>query len=374
MSLKVEIERTKENIQLVKALVDKDENKRLKARNIVARIIETVIDEQLPLFGSSSLVYEDFPFAEGDSLEIPVDQYANADENEVAVWSQNRAGGLGTSEVSGLETVRFSTYPIDSAVSFKDKFARSGQIQVLQNAISRMLEEVKSKQETNGWTVLLKSLAEAQNKNGTKHVIRSQAANNFDLQDFNDLLTRIARLNIAWNNGTPANGVGSVTDMFISPEVMGNIRAFSYNPINTNVATGVSVSAPEEIRREAFRSGGLQNIFGVGLVELLELGVNQDYNALFDYFANLGNYTYAEIDGSNDAAFQNLSQELIIARDGARQNTLLRPVLTDEDTSSTFTVIPDDQWYARQETTGFYGKLEEGRMVLEPKGLMGIII
>lgn len=374
MSLKVNIERTKDNIELVKALASRDQETRMKAQDVVARIVEKVIEQQLPLLGSSSAIFQDYPFAEGDPLEIPVDQYANAGENEVQVWSQNRAGGLATSEVSGFETVRFSTYTIDSAVSFKNKFARSGQLQVLQKAIGRMLEEVKLKQEVNRWNVLLKGLAEAQNKAGTQHVIRTQAAGTFDFQDFNDLLIRIARLNVSWNDGTPANGVGGVSDLYISPEIMGNIRAFSYNPINTNVATGVAVSAPEEIKREAFRSGGIQQLLGVNLVQLLELGKAQSYNALFDYYANAASKTYAEVDGTSGAGFKNLTEQLIIARDASVQDTALRPVVTDEDTQSTFTVEPDDQFLRRQETTGFYGKVEEGALILEPKGLMGIII
>lgn len=372
MSLKVKIEKTKEHSDLIKALASKDRVERAKSQEIIARIMEKVIDEQLPLLGASSVVYEDFSFAESDPPEIPIDQYRDSDENEVFVWSQNRAGGLGTSEISGLETIRFTTFTLDSAVSLHDKYARSGQIRVLEKAIGRMLEEVKVKQEVNAWAILLKALAEAQNKSGTQHVIRSSNAGTFNLQDFNDLLVRLARLNDAWNGGTPINGAGTVSDLFISPEIMADIRAFSYNPINSDTTSGV-VDAPDAIKSEAFRSGGLSSVFGVQLHQLLEFGKGQKYNSLFAGFSAATQY--AEIDGTTNAAVFNASTtELIVAYDASRDSGAIRPVVTDEDTGSTFSVVPDDQFLARQKKSGWYGELEEGRVVLEPKSFSGIIV
>jgi len=49
-------------------------------------------------------------------------------------------------------------------------------------------------------------------------------------------------------------------------------------------------------------------------------------------------------------------------------------VATDSESGSEFTLESDDQFYAkRARKVGFYGGLEEGRMVVDVKPLIGLI-
>jgi len=53
---------------------------------------------------------------------------------------------------------------------------------------------------------------------------------------------------------------------------------------------------------------------------------------------------------------------------------LIRAVATDAESGSEFTLAADDQYSVRQQKIGYYGSLEEGRMVIDNRVLTGIII
>ncbi len=49
----------------------------------------------------------------------------------------------------------------------------------------------------------------------------------------------------------------------------------------------------------------------------------------------------------------------------------VRPVARNSDTGGTFTALPDDQYALRQDKVGFYGGLEEGRVLLDARAIVG---
>ena len=52
----------------------------------------------------------------------------------------------------------------------------------------------------------------------------------------------------------------------------------------------------------------------------------------------------------------------------------MRPGARQADGGGTFTALPDDQFVARQEKTGFYGYLEEGRVCIDARAVVGIAV
>ena len=176
------------------------------------------------------------------------------------------------------------------------------------------------------------------------------------------------------------------TDMYVSPEIVGQIRAFAFNPLNTKAGVLVgdsggyadsSVPLPESMREEIFRNAGMQNIYGVNIVKMIEFGTNKKYNSLFDTFA--GASTYAELDGTNNGVFADATEEIMVAVDNTR-GAFIRPVARGagdmtENTGNTFQVLPDDQFnLSRVDKAGFWGHLEEGRVCLDSRAISGIII
>ena len=85
---------------------------------------------------------------------------------------------------------------------------------------------------------------------------------------------------------------------------------------------------------------------------------------MFEGFASSGSTTAQTFAGGND---------LVIGLDRLRES-LIRAVATDAESGSEFTLNADDQYSVRQQKIGYYGSLEEGRMVLDNRVLTGIII
>ena len=153
------------------------------------------------------------------------------------------------------------------------------------------------------------------------------------------------------------------------------VRIPAVKLLSTRFKVTLICALPESMREEIYKNAGMQNIFGVNIVQMIEMGVSKKYNTLFDYYANAGSYTYATLAGGGSAAFADASQQLLIAIDNSRR-AFLRPVARGtEAQGATFTVLPDDQWnLARLDKAGFFGSLEEGRVCLDARSTSGIIV
>ena len=373
--MKIKLKNTPEQIELVKAIGSRDTTVAREASEAFAAFIGPVVSKVLMQAGTASAIYTDAPYDEDDSPSIPLDLfYDEKNTGHVHVWSQNVAGGLPSSTVEGMAELKVSTYRLDSAVNFLKRYARRGRLDVVSKAVERMSNEVLVKQERNAWAVVLKALAEATTSSvGTNdgksggHVTASTGTDGtFVVEDLNKLMTLVKRINTSYAGGTTSDTYG-LTDLFVSPEVKGDIRAFAYNPINTRSGTestggstnSGNVALPDSVREEIFRSAGTSELFGVTIHELVELGKGQKYNTLWDAL-RVNNY----------GTF-NPNDELIIGLDLSKE-AFIRPIARQAESGSTFTVLPDDQFVSRSDKTGFYGSLEEGRVCIDARAIAGL--
>ena len=216
-----------------------------------------------------------------------------------------------------------------------------------------MANEVLVKQERNAWAVVLKALATA-TSNGQNHI--HQTSDSLLLKDISALLTKVKRINTSYAKGSTTSSYG-VTDLFLSPEMVGDIREFAYNAVGNE-----GTDLPAGVREEIYRGAGAQEIFGISLHELVELGKNGKYNVLFDSFY-----------GANPGIFNPAADEVLIGLDLSK-DAFVRPVARNSETGGTFTAVPDDQFVSRSEKLGFYGSLEEGRVCLDGRAVAGIIV
>ena len=360
--MKIKLKNTPEQVELVKAMGSRDTAVAREASEAFAAFIGPVVSKVLMQAGTASAVYNDAPYDQDDNPSLPLDLWHDqGGQDYVTVWSQNVAGGLPSSAVEGFSELKISTYSLDAAVSFLKRYARRGRIDVVSKAVERMSNEVLVKQERNAWAVVLKALAEARTpgtgsgalvSNG--HIVGATGTD-FALSDLNKLMTLVKRLNTSYAGGATSDAYG-LTDLFVSPEVKADIRAFAYQPFTTGGGTNL----PDAAREEIYRNAGAQELYGVTIHELVELGVNAKYSALFNAFK--GNYN-----------FNSNADELAIGFDLSREG-FIRPIARNSDTGSTFAVLPDDQFAARNEKTGFYGSLEEGRVCIDARTVVGIKI
>lgn len=357
--MRLQLKNTPEQVELIKAMGSKNASTSREAQEAFAAFIGPVVQEVIQQAGTASSVYTDAPYDEDDSPSFPLDLYYDerSVDNHITVTSQSIAGGLPSSQVVGMQELKIATYSLDSAVSFLKKYARRGRLDIAAKAIERMAQEILVKQERNAWAVLLKALAEG-TTGGTAHITDGGVTGStFQLDHMNKLMTLMKRINESFAGGSPAAAYSNgITDLYISPEVMEDVRAFAYNAVGGSSAGASVTDLPDGVREEIYRSAGTSSIYGVALNELIELGASKKYNTLFDTFDSIS------FDAAND--------EIIIGVDNSK-GAFIRAVAQQSETGGTFTAQADDQFAQRSEKIGFFGKVEEGRVCLDSRAVVG---
>lgn len=388
--MKLTIKRTDKNVALLKKLISRDRNEAYQARLSLAQFIGEELLKVINTVPTISNLFTRLPFNENDNPSIPLDLYRDVDEEGfLSVWSQVEAGGMPTNmPTPPTQELKFTTYTLDSAWAFHKKYARDSRLDVVAKTFERILQEIILKQERNSAALLLRALASAVSpvKNATvqaKHILRTNTANQLVLDDFVRLFTLAKRIRPSWNQGTPNIDQGrGITDMLVSIETIEEFRRMAYNPMNTRggvvggTAYGVGIPLPEATREQIFANAGIPEFYGVAIHQLNELGVGYKYNDLFDYYASTTTYpdhTYDFTETSHVTAFDGAAEEIMIGLDLSVGDALVRPVLLDGETGSEFTVMPDDQFTDRAGKIGWYGSLNEGRLVLDDRILTGLI-
>ncbi len=377
--MKITLKRTPEQVELVKAMASRNKAVAYEAQVALAEFIGPVLAEVLNQAPTVSNLFQSLQFNADDNPSIPLDLYYNiSDEDYVQVYSQSHAGGLPTNQVLPTASeLKLATYSLDTAVSFDRRYAAKSRMDVVSKTFTRVAQEILLKQETTSATLLMTAVANA-TTNGKAHVQTNNVANKFTLSDMNDLLTLAKRINTSWVGGTPTTRTRGLTDLIVSPEIVQDIRSMAYNAINSkdadNSAPGGTdgLAAPDELRMDIFRNAGIPEFYGLGIMEINELGINQKFNDLFDTAA--GSTTYYNADGASiGMQFDTSTDDFVLGVDRSK-DALIRAVAVDAESGSEFNLIADDQYSIRQNKIGYFGSIDEGRVVLDNRVLVGKIV
>jgi hypothetical protein len=390
--MKIVLKRTDEQVELIKALASKNREVAFDAQVALAEFIGPVLAEVINNAPTISNLFTSLQFNAEDNPSIPLDLYYDIfDEDYIKVYSQSVAGGLPQNVVQPLASeLKIATYRLDSAIAFDKKYAAKSRLDVVSKSFTRIAQEVMLKQERTSANLVMTALAQASTGNDSTaannyHTFRSAAAGRFVLNDLNKLFTKIKRINASFVGGTPSGARRGLTDLIVSPEIVEEIRGMAYNPINTkaapvtvgsNTAGNAPVVATDAIRDQIFNQAGLPEFYGVSIMEILEFGIGKKFNTIFDTVA--GATAYADHYSINAysgtaTAFDGATEEIIVGLDRSR-DSLVRAVAVDADSGSEFNLVADDQYTLRQGKIGYYGALEEGRMVLDNRALVGLIV
>lgn len=383
--MKITIKRTEDQLALVKAMGSTNREEAYEAQAAVADLMGPVINEVINNAQSIGSLFTTMTFGADDNPSIPLDLFYDiTDEDFITVYSQQVAGGLPYSQVFPAHNeLKFSTYTLDSAFAFDKKYVRKSRLDVVSKTFTRMAQEILLKQEKTAFNVLASALVRGDTKIGStaaafgNHIIGSTTENEFKLDDFNRLITRCKRISASFSGGTPVGGAKvGITDLMVSPEMVQELRAMAYQPVNTRsgavtTSGATSIAAPDELRSQLYSAAGLPSFYGINIIEILELGVGQRFNKIFDAMVTANNATV--IGGGNSGTFSQANDEILIGIDRSRES-LVRPVVLDEGSSAEFSIMVDDQFTVRQNKVGYYGKLEEGRVCLDDRALVGIVV
>lgn len=375
--MKIRIQETPEQVELIKACASKDKLIAEEARAAVAELVGPVISEVINNAPTVSNLYQTLAFSEDDNLSIPLDLFHDVtDEDYIRIHSQSVAGGLSTNELfPAHDELKFKTYTLDSAISLDKKYLRKGRSVDISKVFTRMAQEFLLKQEKTSINQLLGALIAADTKvNGSaaagNHIISATTTSQLQLDDFNRLITLSKRLWSSYSSGTPVGGATvGVTDLLMSPEMVEELRNMAYNPVNTRPGSittsgATAIPATEDMRRQLMSQAGLPSFFGIGIIEVLEMGINQRYNKIFAALNTAA---------GSPVTFTQANDEIVVGIDRSKES-LIRPAVREEGVSTEVNVQVDDQFVSRQNKLGWYGKIEEGRIVIEDRVLTGIIV
>ena len=208
--MKIKFDRTKEQLELVKAMASADKQVAYAAQQALAAFIGPVLSEVVNTAPSLSNVFTQFAYNLDDSPSFPIDLFYDiTDQEYIKVWSQSIPGGLPSNTVVPTASeMKMATYTLDSAYNFDKKYAAKSRLDVVAKTFARMGQEILLKQDRTSANVILGTLAD----NATNQLVTASSTVLLPA-DFNALITRAKRVNTSWTNGTPAGRVGGVTDL-----------------------------------------------------------------------------------------------------------------------------------------------------------------
>ena len=131
--MKITLERTPEQVELVKAMASKNREVSYEAQTALAQFIGPVLAEVVNAAPTVSNMFSSLQFNADDNASIPLDLYHDiTDEDYIQVWSQSAPGGLPTNQVAPSQSeLKFTTYTLDSAVSFDKRYASRSRLDVV---------------------------------------------------------------------------------------------------------------------------------------------------------------------------------------------------------------------------------------------------
>lgn len=363
-----------EQVELFKQMGSKNAAVTLAAQEAFAELSSPIVSKVIDQASLYGMIFTPFGFNEDENPTLPLDLYVDAPVGTFQVWSQPFAGGLATNEPYGLQELKFTTFRLESAVSFNKKYLRKSYLDVVAKGLNRLSQEVINKVNLNAFSVLLGATVQART-NGATHIISSTTQDVLQIDDFNRLITLGKRISQSFANGTPVEDSYGATDYLLSPELMEQIRAFAYQPMNTRTVNGTvgtpagsstAMPLPDSVRERIYAAAGASEIFGKTLHEVWEFGDAQKYNYLFGQYA--GSATIAR-----GSAFAPATDQFMLGLNLAK-DAFIQPIAQNADSGATFTVSPDDQWPIRQDKIGFYGGVECGFVSLDGKCCSALIV
>lgn len=357
--MKVTIQATPEQIALIRKTGSKNRAEAFPALEAFASVLSPVVQVVLDKVSTVRSIYSVKPLGELDVAEFPLDVFYDEKDGDIYVHFQSRPGGTPSSFLSDIKTVIVPTAAYVGEVSWQNKFARAGRLDVIASYVHKLGQAMVRKEEINGWAVLLRAVAGA-STNGLAHVVSSNTTTGtFMIDLLNQLLTRAKRINTSIDQGSAVAAPQGVTDLYLSVESMADVRSFSYNPINTKDASGAAPGAtsqpvvlPDDIRRAIIAGAGIPSLMGITLHEMNEFGCGFSYNKLFKSFYS-GTFTEA-------------SDEVVFGVDQSRDSNVM-PVKGTLDVSN-------DIFHSRSDKSGVIATEELGFAVLDHRALVAGIV
>lgn len=322
-----------EFLEILKRAGDHSPSVSQAGQDELAMALQTPLREGILVGDIAGNIFERLPLENNVTAEFPLDLLNPGDEIDHVAFTNPGHGRIPERSVEG-DYVQVPTYAIATAIDFLARYARDARWDVAGRAIRVMEAGFTKKINDDGWHTLL---AAAVDRNIL--VYDADAAAGQFTKRLVSILKSIMRRNAGGNSASV--GRGRLTDIFLSPEGLEDIRNWGVDIVD------------EVTRREIYVStddGSITRIFGINLHALDELGELQEYQ----------NYYTSSLTGSLGPSSD---VELVVGLDLMNKDSFVMPIRQEA------LIFPDPTMH-RKQRVGFYGTAEMGVAVLDNRRVL----
>jgi hypothetical protein len=297
-----------------------------EAGHQVAKALETPLRGGVLAGEILSGIYSAEKFDVNVPTEYPLDFLSPGTEKDFVAYVVPNHGYLPERYVQG-DYVRVPVYDVANAISWNLKYSRDARWDVVARAMEVFEAGFVKKANDDGFHTILSAGVD-------RNILVYDA--DASIGQFTKRLVSLMKVLMRRNGGGNSTSVnrGKLTDVYFSPEAMEDILNWNIDQIDDMTRNKIFNSA----------EGSFDNIFGVRLHALDELGEGQEYQTY--YTATLGG-TLASTD-----------VELLIGLDLSKNDSFVMPVV------ETVQVFDDDSLHRRRRH-GIYGWASHGFAILD---------
>jgi hypothetical protein len=302
----------------------------LAATHELAKALEIPLRQGVLYGNVIADIYQQVPFNQGAVIEFPLDFLAPGTEKNFVAYTIPNHGRIPERHIEG-DVITVTTYEIAASIDWLLKYSRDARWDIVGRAMQVLEASFAKKLNDDGFHTLL---AAAVDRNIV--VYDAAAAAGSFTKRLISLLQQVMRRGYGGN--TASTNRGRLTDVFMSPEALEDVRNWSYAELD------------EVTRREIFvaQDGTINRIFGVNLHDLDEFGVGQQYQ----------NYYLNELGGTLASGDEELVLGLDLSGGPGGNGIFMMPV------REPLQIFEDDNLH-RQRRAGFYGWQEQGFAILD---------
>jgi hypothetical protein len=257
------MEPTAEMTALLKKSGSMDYNESTAAVRELAVALQTPLRAGVLSGDITDGIFERVALAPGATSEFPLDFIAPGTEKNYVAYTIPNHGYIPERHVEG-DYVMVPTYDIGSSIDWLLKYARDARWDIVSRAMQVLEASFVKKINDDAWHTLLTAGVDR------NIVVYDSAAS---AGQFTKRLVSLMKTVMRRNGGGNSTSInrGKLTDLYISPEAMEDIRDWGVDQVD------------EVTRREIFvaADGTFNRIFSVNLHDLDELGEDQEYQLYF---------------------------------------------------------------------------------------------
>ncbi len=272
-------------------------------------------------------IFQPMDFTDGTSPEFDLDPIAPGMQKDFVAYTIPNQGRIPERHIEG-DYVQVPAYDVGNSIDWLLKYTQNGRTDRVQRAMKVLRAGFTKKLNDDGWHTIL-----AAGYDRGVVAFDGDAGSGQFTKRLISLMSTLMNRGSGGNSATP--GRGRLTDIYLSPEAMEDMRNWGVDIID------------EVTRNKIFNAGDdvLTRIFGVNLNRLDELGEGQEYQQF--YLNALG------------GSIQSSDLELVVGLDLTdRGDTFVMPVVKEPE-------IFADPTLHRQRRQGFYGWMTQGFAILD---------